>query len=594
MRGASRRFFGIVLLVALLLPASSGGADFNRHLDWARAAASADIFELRSGVRSPMGVPLSQWSHGPGLLLALGGLAFDVETRLRAYLGGLKSAMEPGRLGAHLIGWAAALVFWWAMLGLLRRAARGDGALVMLGAGILFLGTHAGYYSHAHGSETFAYAVGAVLALHLTAGREAEWLDGLWIGSAIGLLVLIRPHLAIYGVPALVMTCVRLLRAPATHGKPLALLLLFFPIVIAGLQVALTNRWMTGSPLRLPHVFGSGAFQSLDWAQPELFAVLLHPWHGLLVYHPLYALGAVALATLALRTASRTERLVGVAIGAIILIHLYIQAAWYVWWLGFGAFGMRGMAIAAVVLVPVLIRATVDARTPWGRRAWILLALGASLWSYLLLLRGPTQFFSYADVLRAQGTALPELFGATRLLALTLGLLVALLFVRRALVRSRAAPRDRLVEGGAILLGVLSLAYLVERVVYLVDRFGLPAASLVLWGGVALLLVALFPSLSRDPLPRPFWGSDGARTEALAGWGVVTVFAVMLLLFARLAVHTEQRIAAGIEPDRLFAYSSAVHLEEVRHSYREYLLVPGFTAKKAALLEFLEAHGVDL
>ena len=105
---------------------------------------------------------------------------------------------------------------------------------------------------------------------------------------------------------------------------------------------------MTGSLLGSPYSFGDGAFRSLDFARPELAAVLLHPWHGLLTHHPLYAVGFAALIVLIVRVRSLPERLFWLSCAIVIVLHVYSQAAWYVWWLGKQTFGMRGLGVSAV------------------------------------------------------------------------------------------------------------------------------------------------------------------------------------------------------------------------------------------------------
>jgi hypothetical protein len=142
------------VLSLFLLVASSSGADFGQYIRWAEAALSGDIFALGGPVLSPMGVPNSIWSPGTGLLFALGKGALD-------HLGRPDDADR----GAHVVGWLATLGLWWAMARILHRATDGDRTLVAFGLAIAFLGTHAGYYSIAHSSETFADSLVALLAL---------------------------------------------------------------------------------------------------------------------------------------------------------------------------------------------------------------------------------------------------------------------------------------------------------------------------------------------------------------------------------------------------------------------------------------------
>lgn len=76
------------------------------------------------------------------------------------------------------------------------------------------------------------------------------------------------------------------------------------PIAIGFIQVGMVNHWMTGDFFSSTYYFGNEEFKSVDFAHPEFLAVLFHSWHGLLTYHPLYALGFIALVLLALQERS--------------------------------------------------------------------------------------------------------------------------------------------------------------------------------------------------------------------------------------------------------------------------------------------------
>src|SRR5215213_2626863 len=145
------------LIGGLLLAVAGEGPDFGHYADWAWAALHGDIFGLRGNVLSPLGVPFTIASSGTGLLFAVG----------KAVLLPL-----PFGLAAVVTGWLAAMTFWASALILLRRLARGDDWLALFGAGILFIGTHAGLYSHTYSTEVFADALIAVLwAFALTRER---------------------------------------------------------------------------------------------------------------------------------------------------------------------------------------------------------------------------------------------------------------------------------------------------------------------------------------------------------------------------------------------------------------------------------------
>jgi len=568
------------LFAAALFATARAGPDFGRYLDWSRAFARGDIFELWGPILSPNKVPLTQWFHGTGLIFALPqiltGQSFDPE----------RSALAAG--------WLAGMVFWWAMYRLLFRAAAGDVPLTIFGMGAAFVGTHAGFYSHTHGSESVGYALAAVLALVLVNGRPWRIREALVGGAAAALLVVVRSNLALIALPATVLLGARAVAARRVAGPrkvSAALGWLIGASAIGLLQVALFNRWMTGDYLQSPYVFGGDGFHSLEFGSPQLLAVLAHPWHGLLPYHPLYAIGMAAVIALVLRPGSRRERVGWLVLGAFVLIQLYIQGSWYVWWLGTGTFGQRGMSITAVLLVPALV--TVIGRDPsggkFGKGLWILLTVVACLWSFLLLLQGETGFSSYVELREAQLQQLAVLTRPASLLPLLGGLILPggiLIWILRRHQPPRSHP---LTNWAAGLLSILSFSYLGLKLA------GGSQESIGNFGqlGLALAFVVFLTTWSfgrrfvrrADEPERPDWASTAV------GAGLVATFIATTVLFSRLAVRTERWIATDGPPPRAMECSSRVMWDEVRASFEEYQFAAGFESQKTALETFLIRSG---
>ena len=167
-------------VAAVLLWESRGdGPDFGHYFEWGRAAVSADIFELDGDILAIGGVPLSQWSAAPGMLFAATYYAAGERLELRT--------------AAYLTGWAAAMLFWVSAVAALRVAGRHNPGIVAFGAGVLFVGTHAGLYSHTYSTELLASALIAVtwaIALSRT-GRGI--LASTAVAAVAGLLLFITP-----------------------------------------------------------------------------------------------------------------------------------------------------------------------------------------------------------------------------------------------------------------------------------------------------------------------------------------------------------------------------------------------------------------
>ena len=540
------------LIGGLLLAVAGEGPDFGHYADWAWAALHGDIFDLRGNVLSPLGVPFTIASSGTGLLFAVG----------KAVLLPL-----PFSLAAIATGWLAAVTFWASALVVLRRLARGDGWLALFGAGVLFVGTHAGLYSHAYSTEVFADALIALLWAFALTRERWRLLDCGAVGALAGLLFLVRPHVGLYAVPALWMA----IAADGVKTPPLRrLVAIAIPLGVAVAQYGLVNRWMTGEPWHPPYVYGADGFSSVNMARPEIAAVLLHPWHGLLSYHPLYGVAFVAVLFEAWWTREHRAWWWMTALAA--MVHVWVQGGWYIWWLGGSTFGMRGMAPAALPLVAGLV-ATIRRDTdtnPARATMWLWKGLIVCAWSYPLLIQGNTQFLTWRALLDAQTPAIAAV-------ALLAGAWIAWAY------RSRQVTTADVMN----LARVFAVSLIVAVTAYLAWQFAIrpsPARRAIeaLLGMGALFFVAR--SVTR-------WSGHpdgGRRLTAVVAWSAVALFAIQAGLFSRLAVRTEQHLASGAAPPRSFEYVGASPVDELRVTYAEYLEVPGFDDRKAAFRRFLD------
>jgi hypothetical protein len=546
------------LIGGLLLAVAGEGPDFGHYADWAWAALHGDIFDLRSNVLSPEGVPFTIASAGPGLLFATGKLIlFPL----------------PFSLSALATGWVAAITFWASALVLLRHLAGGNDWLALFGAGVLFVGTHAGLYSHAYSTEVFATAAIALLWAFAMTRERWRLVDCAAIGALAGVLILVRPHVVLYAAPALWLAvfsrgvCVqadqprsvaRWLQSPLRVWRLLAVAA---PIAMAAAQYAVVNRWMTGVPWHPPYVYGGGGFSSVNMADPEIAAVLTHPLHGLLSYHPIYGVAFIAVLLAARRTGCR-EPWWWMTVLAV-LSHVWVQAGWYIWWLGGSTFGMRGMAPAALPLVAGLVAVTGRdyQKKPGRAAAWMWASLIACGWSYSLLLQGNSRFLSWRELLASQAPAL-----------VTVALIVCG-WAYWAYRHRSVSTADVIRLARAIAVGLIGAILF-----YLVWQFAIRPSPVtrglegMLGAGAVLLGLRT----------RPRW-----RSRAVAAIAVI-LFAVQAGLFWRLALRTERTLGAGAVPPRQFDYVGASPVDELRVTYAEYLEIPGFDDRKEAFRRFLQ------
>jgi hypothetical protein len=581
-------FFAAVL--SLLLFNGRLGPDSIQYLHWSQAVVQGDIHEIYSDVESPLALPLSQWSAGPGLVAApllwlFQTQPFALLSRLAEWSNHVVCAPLTGVHAMLVAAGVCALLLWLCLSRLFLVAADGNKHWMIFGLGCAFSGTHLGYYSLAYGAELVPLLPMALLMLEWFRPIRSRF-GGAWlVGGCTALMIMIRPHLLLYAAPVILVTAIRNWRH--ADGKRLLrmVLLASLPVLAVG-QIAMVNYWMTGDWRNSTYAYGDETFKSLDFAEPEIAAVLIHPLHGLLVYHPVYLIGFMAMVRLVFRASTRAERIMWGGFALTIVAHLWIQSAWYQWWLATTAtFGMRGMAVAGVPCMVAIVRSLAGAHSREPARMVSLpvtaLLVFASWWSWLLLMQGPSDYFTYADLLRGQGAAFLEFFVSSR--ALLLGFAMALVYCCLSAVLpvgGGGVKWQRLQRSGALFLIALAVSFLmrgwVDQLIFSV-YYGLVICSLVL--AALFYRCRNFFRCWADPLPNGVAVLSGAFV------------CLMLAGFGRLAIPTCQQLSAGMTPTKTYRWRATFQVNEAQSGYRDYLKIPGFDTKKRQLKQFLEPFG---
>jgi hypothetical protein len=255
----------------------------------------------------------------------------------------------------------------------------------------------------------------------------------------------------------------------------------------------------------------------------------------------------------------------------VVLMHLWVQSAWHIWWLG-GSFGMRGLAPSALPLMLALVATLAQDLDRPGRHAiwWVRASLMACAWSFLLLLRadGDNRYLTWSELIVGQAPA-----------AAAAGVLVVLWAVV-AVCRARwNGPEVRTeIAGSALVLLGASSGYLISR------AHGRLGATLLLIAAAAS--VAVF-YLERTPRWTRAWSLRIVYVTACV------FFVAQTLVFALLAVRTERYLASGNRPPRPFRSVGAVPDDDLRKNYVEYAHIPGFEDRKRKLRVYLNWLEID-
>ena len=554
-----------------LLFGAAGGPDYLRYLDWGWAFAQNDIFRLESDLASPVGLPLFQWSHGPGLFYALP--AF-VHRFLQNF-----SPLAASILGDSLIsGWIAVLILWWSFNKLLRDRLGASTGARFFWIGITFLGTHMGYYSISHGSESLILGCLSLLAFWTIPSRTWRKYDVITAAMLAACLVIIRNQLTPFALLGMVLAFYRYQHSTSRTNfmKSWAAILFTVGIIfaVAAAQILLVNYWMTGSPFGSTHAFGDGLFKSLDFSNPEILAVLFHPWHGLFIYHPFYLIGIFALIRRVILAPAKAERRFFMALSLVIALHIYLHAAWYCWWLGLGTFGMRGLSVLSLILPIVVID---DYRSPGTSiRLRFFYTRGAvlcALWSYLLMVQGDTNLMTYKQLLTAQWqTFCTPATASSIFVSICIGF-ISLMFARK---KHQHRPFEVICAGGMLFL-VLSWLFI-----------SIPSSSIPLLIASGIFVIALLCIMQGVTISDRGQGVEtSSAVYTRIRFSMLACFMLISIIFLSFSFSTYDYIRGHKSAPRTFSRQSRVYYPEVWECYSEYLRVSGFDDKKEWLRRYL-------
>lgn len=299
---------------------------------------------------TPIGRPANKYSIGTAVLwlpffLAAHALALLLQAVLPASIGG---SLANGYnylyqaavcMGSIIYG---ALGFWLAYRCAGQVFAQRAGLLAVV---LLWLASNAPYYmifepSMSHMVSLFSVALVVSLWFWHLRGAEMPGLPvAALLGAASGLVLLVRLQDGLFLLLPWGTLLLRLLQARQA-GQAADMRRWFWfgllaggcMLLVFGLQLVAWQR-IYGSWLALP--YSQDHDPPFYWLQPNVVGVLISPFRGLFVWHPVYVLASVGLALLA-----RRDWRLALALAGVLLLNMYVIAAWWSWWQG-DAFGGR-------------------------------------------------------------------------------------------------------------------------------------------------------------------------------------------------------------------------------------------------------------
>jgi len=367
---------------------------FDHDLNFNNEYATFHVVILKEPKVTPLGLPFNKYPIGPALLW----LPFFLLAHLLALLG---QTLTPAIVadGYGYLYQAAICIgsIFYGSLGffLIYFCARKSFSQTasLLAITFLWLASNAFYYlvfepSMAHCLSLFS------VSLFLTV-----WFNWFWekpspslqqtiaLGLAGGLIALVRFQDVIFLLLPYGYFLIRVVQAwqrrdlsQAKHWL-LSSLVTGLSTLLAFLPQLLAWHLLFGTYFFSPYL--SDHNPPFYWLQPHLWEVLFSPFHGLFLWHPIYFFALIGL----LMLPKTFPRWLLWAFCALLLLNLYIIAAWWAWWQG-DSFGGR-MFLNAMWVWGIGLTSLLDKF--WNRKSLqrIILSVGISLifWNTLSLMQ---------------------------------------------------------------------------------------------------------------------------------------------------------------------------------------------------------------
>ena len=555
----NRQFLALLLILFVVANYCGSvivGLDWEQYYAWAKAALRQDINELDTGLVSVSGTPFFQWSSGPGMMLAPFAAIFGKFFQDR-------QVMEIAGIFYGILVWAILYVSF--------TRAFESRFIALTSILVAFLCTPLGFYSRAISGESLSLLPTSILfyqTILLAQNRSVCW----WtIGCATAMLMMIRPYCAVYAWPVLFGGMIHLMQNRAWKAVATSLAKWCVPVAIGFGQLACTQYWMTGNPLHSPYSFGDDEFRSLDLMSPSyLWNIWFDSFHGMLSTFPLVGVGVALIVVHCVRSFMRRE-LVELVVWSMALaaisVNSWFQASWYYWWMGEYSLGMRG-------LVPVGFPAVASVMVAYRRCALLkmplLLAIMMSaIWSWLQLRQGPTDYLSWATLLKGQWLELQSI-DLQNWMVLLIGMVTSYLCVS-------SRQRFSAVVVTSLLTGVTA-AYLNDRAFENLSRL------LVIY--VVLLVAYGVYTQLRRPHKNLLASETHIRFMAFVFFGSMTIS------FLPLAHHTNQSLTWPVQK-RVSTFQegdvqNAFQIMKAMGNHRDFL------GQSERVESFLQRSGISL
>jgi hypothetical protein len=261
----------------------------------------------------------------------------------------------------------------------------------------------------------------------------------------------------------------------------------------------------------------------------------------------------------------------------VIMLHIYLHAAWYAWWLGLSTFGMRGLSISGIVVIPLLLK-LMSEREERGKsnKALVTLIFIANLWSYAILTQGTSQYYTYQELFSGIIAA------CENLVAINAITLPATVLVLGSLAKLLRFPKP---FSSITVTIILTTVLLLLVTIYQITQLYFASGGMLV---VSLMsLVAMLVILNGYPVVIEEFQKHCHLLQKIFFAVSAICFIAISIIFTNLSVVTNRIIASKVPASREYARISKFNIDEVKITYNEYLNVPGFDDKKTRLADFI-------
>ena len=390
-------FFSLILIIS-----SGGGADFAEYSKWTEYFSDANLDIFKNDPKNFNGIPLIQWQYGVGLLASIPNKIIIIFNSL---FDETINTSSKAILRTSLISAGICLINLLLLFFIITRYIK-DKLIVLFLFFSFFLFTPAGYYINKFSSENWSnfLILLAICIIELNKNNffKKEFTASILIGVINYFLILVKLTNIMICMSLVIVFIATLFRKKSKSKINLQhiiynLILLAILPFLAIIMMSIYHYTINNNIFLSPYNIIDDPFLSFNFKNLKIFEILFSPLHGMIFYHPFlifcfFILLKKIFENFEKKNFTSFDNFIILTVVFSFLFQLFIQSAFFTWWLGTGTFGSRAFSGVSILIFYMIIQIFNKENFIVKKKFSLILLILISLYQSYILSLGETNF----------------------------------------------------------------------------------------------------------------------------------------------------------------------------------------------------------